>query len=468
MLEIAVVLFRRCAFLVLASLELGCGSDPPPAAPTDEDTGPTEDTSAPETEDTRPYDGNSDGPCTTRVFTPIDTLSALGANNSSASPSFKGTANGNAAAGSVSKLPFRGLLYAGAKTRAYAHFVGWFGSTGHVDVGYKSDDATQIKRQVDDMLARGIDGAIVDWLGSTSTTVDATTKLMLAEADKRGGKFEVAIMEDGKSLSGCTDCTTKLLTDLAYAYDNFEKSASYMKIGTRPVVFFTGLESFSIDWSQVRSKVSGDPIFVQKDEGAFSDASYQGAYCWVTPGKDGSNWGKSYLDSFYGKAQAAPSAYAFGCTYKGYDDGARKMDQRCGGSFLDGIAAISARYSASKPLEAVQLVTWNDYENGTALEVGIDNCGVTAAVKGDTLTWTVARDDATIDHFELYVSTDGENVMPLVKDIPATTFSASLPAQGMSAGTYKFHVRALGKAMFRNTISNAVEWTTAGNCVGKD
>jgi hypothetical protein len=460
---------------VLGLFLFGCGSTESAGPPPDDDTGTSDATlDAEDTDDTFVYDGDSDGPCTTRVFSALTTLTALNANNTSASATFKGTTNGNAGAGNVSQLPLRTLFYSGAKTRLYGHVVGWFGSSGHLDVGYKSDDASQVKRQIDDMLARGLDGAIVDWLGPAGTTVDAATKLLLAEAEKRSGKFEVAVMEDGASLKGCTtDCTTKLVADLAYAYDNFEKSTAYMKIAGRPVIFFAGVDSLSIDWAMVRSKVSGDPVFVPRNDTAFGNPSYQGAHCWASPVKDAANWGKGYLDAFYTAALKNPTSHAFGCAYKGYDDAiatpseGKKTDQRCGRTFLDSLAAVSSHYSTSTPLEAFQLVTWNDYENGTALEVGIDNCGVTTSLDGNKLSWTMSTPES-VDHFELYVSMDGENLMPLRIDLPPTTTAIDLPSQGLSAGTYKFHLRAMGIPFFRNQVSAPVAWTTAGDCVGRE
>jgi hypothetical protein len=85
--------------------------------------------------------------------------------NTSADPDFKGMFNGNAPAGPVSKQPVRSLLYAGAETKIYARLMPFFGAKGHVDVGYDSADPEKVQRQVEDMISRGIDGAILDWYG---------------------------------------------------------------------------------------------------------------------------------------------------------------------------------------------------------------------------------------------------------------------------------------------------------------
>src|SRR5436190_16593462 len=86
----------------------------------------------------------------TFVLTPTTTLQAETANNTSAADSFAAQTNGNAAAGSTSKVATRSLLYSGSTTDIYAHFMPWFGQSNHMSVGYASNDATQVKKQVDD------------------------------------------------------------------------------------------------------------------------------------------------------------------------------------------------------------------------------------------------------------------------------------------------------------------------------
>src|SRR5207253_11513217 len=74
-------------------------------------------------------------------------------------------------------------------------------------------------------------------------------------------------------------------------------------------------------------------------------------------------------------------------------------------------------YSSSNQLENLQLVTWNDYEEGTALETGIDNCvsSLSASITNTTtLNWTIAFSSGgtenTVDHYVLYDSADGDNL----------------------------------------------------------
>ena len=75
---------------------------------------------------------------------------------------------------------------------------------------------------------------------------------------------------------------------------------------------------------------------------------------------------------------------------------------------------INSFYNSGNQLAAMQLVTWNDYEEGTEIESGIDNCvAVSAAMTGNSLQWKVTGNENTIDHYVVYISTDGQNLMSL-------------------------------------------------------
>jgi hypothetical protein len=69
---------------------------------------------------------------------PTTTLSAETANNTSAAAAFVAEPNGNMAGANISKLPIRSLLYPGSTTRLYAHVEPWWGSSHHIDIGYRT------------------------------------------------------------------------------------------------------------------------------------------------------------------------------------------------------------------------------------------------------------------------------------------------------------------------------------------
>jgi hypothetical protein len=69
-----------------------------------------------------------------------------------------------------------------------------------MNVGYISDNSAQVHAQVEDMISRGIAGAIADWYGVANTSIEDATKLLRNEAEASSGQFQFAIMEDKGSL----------------------------------------------------------------------------------------------------------------------------------------------------------------------------------------------------------------------------------------------------------------------------
>ncbi len=283
------------------------------------------------------------------------TLQSETRNNTSASDSFRGMSNGNAPASHVSKLPLRSLLYPGATAKIYARVVPFFlKSQKHVDVGYKSGDPRQAARQVEDMISRGIDGAIVDWYGTEHPDLGRASDNFRDAAEGHSG-FTFAISEDKGALKDCArkpgcDLTRHLIDDLNYAYDHFEKSAAYLQSDGRPVVFFFDVNQLRIDWSQVRQAVDGNPLFVFRNTKAFSLPQSDGGFAWVdhTGHRE-----MPYFDHFYKKyldVGRPRSALMFASVYKGFDDRAaswsenRVTNQECGQIWLDAFARINRHF----------------------------------------------------------------------------------------------------------------------------
>jgi hypothetical protein len=402
------------------------------------------------------------------VVTPSTTLSAETGNNTSTADSFAGWTNGDEAATNVSKVDTRTLLYPGASTKIFAHFMPWFGESGHQDVGYNSADPTQVTKQVEDMMSRGIQGMIIDWYGQKGTHEDTTTQYVMSAAEAHS-PFQFAVMEDAGAIRGCSSCQGPLISDLTYAYNKYEQSPAYFRINGRPVVFFFDAQSLpGVNLAAAQTAVPGNPIFIIKDASGFTMAGSDGAYSWVTDTFNNSNWGQAYLDYFYKTGVGNASKQAFGSTKKGFNDGmaswgaGRVVPQSCGQTWLDTFTEIGKYYSASGQLENLQLVTWNDYEEGTALEMGIDNCvSITGTASGDTVSWTINGSENTLDHYTVYISSDGENLMP-VSDVPAGTHQLNVGQYGFPQGAYTVYVKAVGRPSIKNHMSSAISYSSSG------
>ena len=402
---------------------------------------------------------------------PSTTLLTETTNNTSAASSFAGLSNGDAPAANVSKQPISSLLYSGATTKIYAHWLGWFGQSSHINVGYVSDSSSEVQAQVQDMISRGISGAIADWHGVTDTSLEAATQLLKSQAEASSGQFQFAIGYDKAALgaaagsNGC-DVTNQLISDLTYIASQYESSPAYMTVNGRPVVYFFGVNAYYIAWPQVLAAVPGNPLVMLEGSSGFTTSTANGGYSWVFIDQNSPFDPELNLqDSFFQAAQAAPQELAVGAVFKGFNDSQaawttnRVIDQDCGQTWLQSFSEVGKYYSSSNQLPALQIVTWNDYEEGSEVETGIDNCVyLVPSQSGSTISWQVNGNENTVDHYTVYLSTDGVNLSDLT-DVPNGTHSFDLSQSKLAAATtYFVFIKAVGVASMLNKMSPAIAY----------
>jgi hypothetical protein len=87
------------------------------------------------------------------------------------------------------------------------------------------------------------------------------------------------------------------------------------------------------------------------------------------------------LRDFYTKMRSEyPDKIAVGAAWAGFDDSkaswglGRHMSERCGETFADTMNMYKQYYSPEHPLPFLLIETWNDYEEGTAIERGLVKC----------------------------------------------------------------------------------------------
>lgn len=416
------------------------------------------------------------------------TLAQQTANNTSTSDAFPGQANGNPAAGSVSKLPIRSLLYPGATTKIYAHVEPWWGSGSHASIGYSSQDPAQVHRQVQDMVSRGIDGAVVDWYGPGSYE-DTGVKLLLSEAEATPNFGVIVEIDVGAihwhSCYPTCSATTAVVNLFTQANTEFFSSPAIVRFNSRPVLMEFGFETLTlpagaaagwnvVDWAAVQTQVPGNPALLHRNLGGYAKAQSTGAFTWMDP-ETLANFTTGFDDTsdlnwFYSNTLSSYSTMAaYGATWKGFDDtiaswsptGGRHIDQSCGQTWLNTFDTINKYYSPTNQLAALQLVTWNDYEEGTEVETGIDNCmAITPALSGTQLTWSVTGNENAVDHYTVYASPDGTNLASL-GDFSTSTHAVDLAQFTLPSGSYTMFVQAIGKPSIRNQMSAGVSYTVA-------
>ena len=224
---------------------------------------------------------------------------------------------------------------------------------------------------------------------------------------------------------------------------------------------------------------NGVPLLVFEDSAGFTHGGSSGAYYWIKPaGTDpvraqsvfnlsSPSTGET-LDQFLRTARSNPSKQAWSAAFKGFNSSRsawgtdRLMDQACGQVWISSLTAANA-FDTADPLPFLQLITWNDYNEGTEIETGIDNCyTITAQVKDRTLTWHLQSSSSfaslsTVSHVEIYDSSDGEH-LTLLGQSPAAA-SGTWDLDHLSPGTHKLYARMVGKNSILNRISPAVPFS---------
>jgi hypothetical protein len=402
---------------------------------------------------------------------PDTTLSIETGNNTSAASSFQGTSNGNVRASNVSKEPISSLLGPNSTVKFFAHLMPWWGGTGHIDVGYSSHDSAQIRRQVNDMISRGFAGVIV--AEAMSNSYNSASLHLLADEVNRHPGFLFAIQLNKRAIAAASDPTAKLISDLELATTEYFGSPNYLRVNGRPVVFFFDGDIVGLDWNRAQAALSENPMFVFRNSSGFTRTASSGAFAWIGLSTSTDPSGLSYLNNFYGTGLNYTSKYVTGSGWKGFDDSLaswgkdRKVPQRCGMTWLETIARAKS-YFGAYPGERfiMQVNTWNDYEEGTAIESGIDNCiSVSARISGNTLKWSITAPsgidpEVTISKYLVYFSLDGEK-LTLLTEKAVGDRSLNLDSYSLERGTYSFYVKALGKPSIVNKMSSAVTYRVA-------
>ena len=275
--------------------------------------------------------------------------------------------------------------------KVLAVYMPWFGDHSHIDVGYSSQDPDVLRHQIEQARQRGISAFVVDWNGERRPFADHNFGVLEQIASE--SHFQVALLYN-EAEDDDSQATGDALAAFDDAYNNYigpqaPYRNAYLTYQGRPMIFIFPKRSHT-DWNRVREHGSAwesPPVLIYKDEPpAHYDDAFAGSYAWVQPGNqgwkaDGSNWGQEYLDYFYKTMKKHPDKIAVGAAWPGFDDSRarwglnRHMQTRCGQTLDDTMSFYRRYYDDSNPLPFLLIETWNDYEEGTAIErLSTANC----------------------------------------------------------------------------------------------
>jgi hypothetical protein len=289
--------------------------------------------------------------------------------------------------------------------KVLADYQPWFGDASHINVGYSTQDPSVLRKQIQQAKDMGIYGFAVDWYGPRQPFLDRSYALLQQLASQ--SRFHVCLMYD-ETQEDNGHATDDTLEAMEEAYKNYIGPGApgrdaYVYYQDRPV-FFIFPKRGQTDWSRVRKAVDAwekPPILIYKDEPPqeYSE-DFDGEYAWVHPGPkgwsaDGSDWGEQYLDRFYQRMQRQHrDKIAVGGVWPGFDDSKaswglnRHIDRRCGKTFDDTFKVFRKYDDGTNPMPFLMIATWNDYEEGTEIESGIDDCvSISARVSDNGLQW---------------------------------------------------------------------------------
>jgi hypothetical protein len=275
--------------------------------------------------------------------------------------------------------------------KVLADYQPWFGDPDHIDVGYSSQDPNVLRKQIENARNMGIYAFVVDWYGSRRPFLDRSAALLQRIASEQ--HFHVALMYD-ETQDDNGHATDDAMEALELAYKKYIGPGAvgrdaYLTYQGRPVIFVFPKQGHT-DWSQVRAQVNqweSPPVLLYKDEPPpqFLQA-FDGEYAWVHPGAggwkpDGQAWGEDYLNNFYKRMKGkSPQQIAVGGVWPGFNDSkaswslGRRIDPRCGQTLQDTLRLFNDNDPSSHPMPFVLIATWNDYEEGTAIEPGLPRC----------------------------------------------------------------------------------------------
>lgn len=282
---------------------------------------------------------------------------------------------------------------AGPRPEVLALYEGWFGEPNHMNVGYSSHDPQEIRSQIAKARQMGISGFVVDWYGDRDAFVDKSYQLVQKQAAKN--HFRVAVMYDqSNATDGATDAA---IADLTMFRDTYLKSGSgrkaYLTYRGRPVIFIWP-NGNATDWDKVRAVVNKwkpAPWLIDENLPGKYAKDFDGFYPWINPGPrgwaaDGSHWGKGYLSSFYQTmAQKFPDKIIVGGAWAQFNDSKaswglnRHISAQCGQTFSDTLNLWEKYVPSGQVIPFVMVETWNDHEEGSAIEDGLPACGGKAA-----------------------------------------------------------------------------------------
>lgn len=262
----------------------------------------------------------------------------------------------------------------GEKREAASHYYPLIGL-------YDSGDPDALECQALLMKLAGIDGVIIDWYGPDDFLdyglIHRNTQRFIEIARKAGLRFAICYEDQSvpKWMAGNRlpeqDAVAHGQTLLRWMQRHWFTDSAYLRQDNRPVLLVFGGGYYRSDqWNTIFAGLPQEPEF-------FSESNRRppaaGAFDWPQPGH-GTEQSLREMDAFYARATEwpafIPSAFPrFHDIYQeaGVQTSWGKIEDRNGKTYAE-----TLERALKSPASLIQLVTWNDWGEGTQIEPSLE------------------------------------------------------------------------------------------------
>ena len=245
---------------------------------------------------------------------------------------------------------------------------------------YDSKDPDVIEYHLLLMKYAGVDAVLLDWYGSHNVN---DYKPILAASNALIGKLHdvsldfAIVYEEYTAEAVATqtgkDAITVAKEDLAYMESQYFTDDSYVRIDDKPLLLTFGPRYFreSSQWSSIFSELSQKPSFLPLwDHSALVGDEGNGEYAWVD-----FDTNLTQLKNFYNKTTYLE--VLIGSAYPRFNDFYQEGGWGSGYGYIadaDGqTLASTLDVARDRNARYLQLVTWNDFGEGTVLEPTLED-----------------------------------------------------------------------------------------------
>lgn len=240
---------------------------------------------------------------------------------------------------------------------------------------YASSDTDVLEYHFLLMKYAGVDGILIDWYGTRELydypLIKRNTEVIVSVLEKVGLAFAI-VYEDQTlrdEMDGDAQRIDQAVLDMQYLEENFFEEDHYIRIDGKPLLMTFGPQTIKApaDWNSVFGSMNEKPMFfpLYGHSSLTNNAEYPnavGEYIWV----DGTSMEVKYerKDNF---EQYIGGAYpGFNDFYKegGWGNSVLNDIDHENGKLLERLLAMAQ----DNQMEYLQLITWNDFGEGTMIE----------------------------------------------------------------------------------------------------